>query len=239
MNSPLDTLKQLKEMLDAGTITPQEFEALKQQLVFQPGVAAPPAAPTEALVSPAAEIPVGPVATSPPSEYRRADDLPTSAPTGPPPPATPVLPPPAAPTETPEWMAAAAPLLLSNHETLPEPTERRNPLTLVFAIGGALVLLALVLYLALDNKHDSERLTSATQTAADTTAVAPEVGPQTEQITLPPAAAPETVRVAPVAAPPVAPAAATRFRSDSVATPTPVKAPNVTEKITMVPDTTM
>lgn len=236
MNSPLDTLKQLKEMLDAGTITPQEFEALKQQLVFSQGVA-PTASPTEAFVSPAAAA-TGPVAVSPPSDAVRTDDLPTPAPTGPLPVATPVIPPPAAPTENPEWMAAAAPMLLSTHDALPEPTERRNPLTLVFAIGGALVLLALVLYLALDNKHDSERLTSATQTAADSTAVVPEVGPQTEQITLPPATAPETVRVAPVAPPPVAPAA-TKFRSDSVAAPAKTTVPNIIEKTTTTTDTAM
>lgn len=47
-SSPLDTLRQLKEMLDAGALTPTEFEALKQRLVFTapaaPGPAAPPAA---------------------------------------------------------------------------------------------------------------------------------------------------------------------------------------------------
>ena len=32
--SPLDTLRQLKEMLDAGALSPTEFEALKQRLVF-------------------------------------------------------------------------------------------------------------------------------------------------------------------------------------------------------------
>nr|GFC25590.1 hypothetical protein [Tanacetum cinerariifolium] len=31
---PLATLRQLKEMLDAGALTPQEFEALKQKLIF-------------------------------------------------------------------------------------------------------------------------------------------------------------------------------------------------------------
>ena len=39
-NSPIDTLRQLKEMLDSGALTPAEFEALKQRLVFT----APPAA---------------------------------------------------------------------------------------------------------------------------------------------------------------------------------------------------
>ena len=46
--SPLDTLRQLKEMLDAGALTPSEFEALKQRLVFNEPLIAlslPPAAP--------------------------------------------------------------------------------------------------------------------------------------------------------------------------------------------------
>ncbi|TGE10088.1 hypothetical protein [Hymenobacter fodinae] len=42
--SPLDTLRQLKEWLDAGTITPQEFETLKRKLLFSEN--ASPAAPT-------------------------------------------------------------------------------------------------------------------------------------------------------------------------------------------------
>ena len=38
-SSPLETLRQLKEMLDAGALTPTEFEALKQRLVFNAGSA--------------------------------------------------------------------------------------------------------------------------------------------------------------------------------------------------------
>ncbi|MDQ2794517.1 MAG: SHOCT domain-containing protein [Bacteroidota bacterium] len=47
-SSPLDTLRQLKEMLDAGALTPTEFEALKQRLVFTPAAPGPvvPAATT-------------------------------------------------------------------------------------------------------------------------------------------------------------------------------------------------
>ena len=44
-SSPLDTLRQLKEMLDAGALTPAEFDALKQRLVIAPGTAAPAAGP--------------------------------------------------------------------------------------------------------------------------------------------------------------------------------------------------
>jgi hypothetical protein len=43
--SPLDTLRQLKEWLDAGTITSQEFETLKRKLLFSEN--ATPTAPTQ------------------------------------------------------------------------------------------------------------------------------------------------------------------------------------------------
>ncbi|MBF9141774.1 SHOCT domain-containing protein [Hymenobacter properus] len=56
-SSPLDTLRQLKEMLDSGALTPTEFEALKQRLVFHDG--ATPAAPAASASSDAApEAPV-------------------------------------------------------------------------------------------------------------------------------------------------------------------------------------
>jgi hypothetical protein len=61
-----------------------------------------------------------------------------------------------------------------------------------------------------------EHLTSGTQTAADSTATAPETGPQAEQLNLPPVAAPETIRVAPVVRP--APANS-QFSIDSTAAP--------------------
>lgn len=203
-NSPLATLRQLKEMLDAGTLTPQEFEALKQKLVFGSEVAGAvePAAPavsaTPAYIVPAE--PMEPVASE----------------------VSPVPPP-----ETPDWLAAAAPALV-DHST-PAPAyeesfeeEKRNPLNLVFAIGGALVFLAVVLYLTLGNRTADEHLTSTTQTAADSTAVVPETGPQAQQLTLPPAT-PETIRVAPTMPLP-ATAAASKFSADSTAI-APVAAP--------------
>ncbi|UOQ78415.1 hypothetical protein MUN84_07535 [Hymenobacter sp. 5516J-16] len=88
----------------------------------------------------------------------------------------------------------------------------KSPLGTILIVGGILALLALVAYLMLGNQ-DSERLTSTTLTAADSLATRPEEGPQSEQIDLPPAAAPETVRVAPVAPPVTTPA------PDSVAQP--------------------
>ena len=208
-NSHLATLRQLKEMLDAGTLTPSEFEALKQQLVFgKEGVGRG----EEQL-----PMPLVPAAAAPAADLLVPTDFlePEPEPLGPSVETS-------TPSEAPDWLAAAAPPLLAPEE---EPTylaaERRNPLTLVFAVGGALVLLAIVLYLTLGNRPESEHLTSISQTAADSTAVAPEVGPQAEQITLPPAAAPETIRVAPTTPPPTVPAAAGKFRADSVLAPAP------------------
>ncbi len=213
-NSPLATLRQLKEMLDAGTLTPQEFEALKQKLIF--GAEAPTATEPVTPVAPVAPAP----AYIPPAELA-----------GPVAPEVSPVPPP----ETPDWLAAAAPVLVDHSRTAPTPPdeepayeeglEKRNPLNLVFAIGGALVFLAVVLYLTLGNRGPDEHLTSTTQTAADSTRVAPEIGPQAQQLTLPPAS-PETIRVAPVVPATTTPAA-NKFSTDSAttATPAPVAAP--------------
>lgn len=201
--SSLAALRQLQELLDAGTITPPEFEALKRQLIFG---AAPPAPPTASPTPPAP-----PEAALPPAEPAALeDDAQLLA---------------ALSSPSPDWLAAAAPSLLA-YEDAPTPlppAERRNPLNLIFLVGGILVLLGIVAYLTLERQPPSEHLTSASQTAADSTAVVPEVGPQVEQITLPPAAAPETVRVAPVVrvVPPVAPLSS---MADSVVT-APAAAP--------------
>ncbi|MBX0291127.1 hypothetical protein K3G63_11785 [Hymenobacter sp. HSC-4F20] len=93
----------------------------------------------------------------------------------------------------------------------------KSPLGTILIVGGIIALLALVAYLMWGNQ-DSERLTSTTLTAADSVTTAPEVGPQSEQIDLPPAAAPETVRVAPAVPLPTTP-------SDSVNPATPAAAP--------------
>ncbi len=68
-----------------------------------------------------------------------------------------------------------------------------------------MLLLALIWYLVAGQSRSSEHLTSISQTAADTVSVAPETGPQAEQLDLPAAAAPETVRVAPIIPPTAAP----------------------------------
>ncbi len=234
-HSSLAALRQLKEMLDAGTITPQEFETLKRQLIFglEPALPLAPAADSPVLpltsdpatsISPEAPAPV-------PEETIAAYDTiaPNPAELAPPPPAA-----------RPDWLAAPA---VGIPSYTPDPLlaeEQRNPLNLVFIIGGALVVLGLVLYLFIGRPTaPDEHLASGSQTAADSTTVAPEVGPQAEQITLPPAAAPETIRVAPVARPVVAPAAR-QFKADSVAAPVvapalPAKAPAAAPAATPMP----
>lgn len=225
-NSPIATLRQLKEMLDAGTLTPQEFEALKQKLIFGADAVAPtpPVAPV-AQTAPARSTPPAYVAPAETSAPARSEVSPAP--------------------ETPDWLAAVAPALVDHSAPVVEEEpvydeglEKRNPLNLIFAIGGALIFLAVVLYLTLGNRTTDEHLTSTTQTAADSTRVAPEVGPQAEQLTLPPAS-PETIRVVPVVPATVAPAAST-FRSDSAATSAPAVTPTTPAKAAAkpVPNTT-
>lgn len=206
-HSSLAALRQLKEMLDAGTITPQEFETLKRQLIFGAEPDLPLASPPQS-VSPTStyEAPEAP-APEPEATIAAYDTIaPNPSELPPPPPASP------------DWLAAAAPSLLPTEEAdLPPAEERRNPLNLVFAIGGLLVFLGVIAYLMIGRPaQPDEHLTSGTQTAADSTATEPEVGPQAEQLNLPPVAAPETVRVAPVARPVPA---ASQFQTDSAAAP--------------------
>jgi hypothetical protein len=193
-NSALATLRQLKEMLDAGALTPQEFETLKQKLLFGPEAAAP-------ITEPPLSVTLGPSSAA-------ADPV-VSAPVVP---TTVDLPPASATAESTDWLAAAAPVLMEDTPTNPlieAPEERRNPLTLVFIIGGVLLLLAMVLYLTLGGNTPDEHLTSTSQTAA-----------------------PETIRVAPAIAPaPVPQAAATQFKADSTAAP----AANAPIKVTSPP----
>lgn len=218
-SSPLDTLRQLKEMLDARALTPAEFESLKQRLVFSSDaplavpalppapvpllpVAAPTALPPKPLESAVEPLPLPPLAEA-------AASLPTTE-AGPVryfEPLAPLITPPPVVYEAP----ASAPL--PEPEYVPEPElaaaaapvadspPGRSPLALVLAVVGVLGLLALVFYLG-SNRHPSERLSSTSQTAADSVATTIDVGPQAEQ--LPQAAAePETVRVAPAHPAPV------------------------------------
>lgn len=220
-SASLDTLRQLEALLAAGTLTPQEFDTLKQRLIFGPAPAAPASNPVPTAASPAATGPVPgapddatPLASladlaGPPLPADSAPELPlpyldsASALT---PEALPLLAP------EPDWLAAPAPPLLTSvdesvaTESEYEPTgpaaERRNPLNLVFALGMLVLFLGVMAYLLL-GRHPApdEHLTSTSQTAADSATVVPETGPQAEQLTLPPVAGPDTVRVVPATPP--------------------------------------
>lgn len=276
--SPLDTLRQLKEWLDAGAITPDEFKALKQKLVFAeapPAAAAPDspvadAAPAPAVLppTPAAAPPVvtpeiiaseppaepaTPAATEPllvsetppvvmppieepisvsPEELRPSVSVPE--PKLPPRPEPVLEPTTVAPVEMAPLLppithapAAGSPGGGDEQEYVEEDAytvPRKSPLLPIVVVASILALLALVAYLLMDGR-DSERLTSTSRTGADSVALQPEIGPQTEQIELPPIAAPETIRVAPVAPPVVAPAsvdtAAMAVAEPATASPAP------------------
>ena len=206
-NSPLDILRQLKEMLDAGALTPTEFEALKQRLVLNPSAISPSV--------PAADV--VPTAISPP----------------PLPPPVVSLPPPIAAQASPTFEDVAAGPGYSGSESVaanlpaafpesltpapqPEPAPTwqtsgefpavveepaRNPLALILSIGGVLVFLAVVAYLSF-NRPPSERISSTSMTAADSTAAVIEIGPQAAPLPQS-TAVPETVRVAPTNPAPV------------------------------------
>ena len=216
-DSSLDTLRQLKEWLDAGTITQQEFDALKQKLVFNQTAApvppvspAPPSTPPvppahepTTMAAPVSEPLLPPVTTEPVPAYTQP--LPPTPPVTTPGFSHPLEAgrPGASPSQDDAFITATAPATEEEYvEDTAYTAPAKSPLGTILVVGGIVLLLALVAYLILGNR-ESERLTSTTRTAADSLATNPEVGPQTEQIELPPAAAPETIRVAPAV--PVAP----------------------------------
>ncbi|MBF9219623.1 SHOCT domain-containing protein [Hymenobacter ruricola] len=224
-SSPLDTLRQLKEMLDAGALTPAEFEALKKRLLFQESAAAPAAAPDAAVPTPPAGPPAAPSAPqffTPSSEAAPAVPAPeyvapavpraseTEAPIVPPlPPLVAFV---SASDPTPEPVSA---FVADEYPEAQSPAPK-SPLALILTIGGVLALLAVVLYLSM-NRPPSERISSTSLTPADTVAAPIETGPQAEQ--LPTVAAPETIRVAPTNPAPVVQPRPAPVMSDSVATP--------------------
>lgn len=217
-SSPLDTLRQLKEMLDSGALTPAEFEALKQRLVFMPS--APESAAPESGIPPAAPI----VPTTEASEALV------------PPPSTPsfynpnsTLPPVAAEQSVDALAFRAAPEPVSKSEdsadfssavstpsyveaeTLTDddafepanpPAERNSSLGLVLAIGAVLVFLAVVAYLGFTRRTTDEHISSISQTAADSLNTTIETGPQVAPLPTTDIV-PETVRVAPTNPAPV------------------------------------
>jgi len=256
-SSPLDTLRQLKEMLDAGALTPAEFDALKQRLLFNSGsatdAATPPAAPPAVppLTSTWLDTPPEPVITVQPA----AAPVPpvTPAPT---PSATAVPPvlfedvaavgpsrPSALPGDSGADLPPVSPEAFATAAAAPNPragiesdafgefeepaAPSNNSLALVLSIGGVLAFLAVVLYLSL-NRPPSEHLSSTSQTAADSVQTAIDEGPQAVQPPAP-ASVPETVRVAPAhPAPVVVPRPTTPPRTDSaVQAPAPVASDSV------------
>jgi hypothetical protein len=204
--SPLDTLRQLKEWLDAGTITPAEFDTLKRKLLFSENTTPPPPHAPSTTAGPVEDPFLPPTTVYSPTEPTPRSGSPVAFGPAPSPPTNP-----APPDFYGAGYKSAAPVdALPDDEPLEEePLEAgvpaRNPLALILTIGGVLALIGIVLYLAFGNR-ESERLTSTSRTGADSVMVQPEVGPQAQQIDLPPAAAPETVRVAPAIQPATAPA---------------------------------
>ena len=205
-SSPLDTLRQLKEMLDAGALTPTEFEALKQRLVFSEPPTAPslPPAFEEAAITPPhtphagyPEPPVAPAAapvSSAPEPY--AESLPPSF-------------------ENPV-SAWSSPVFAEGDM----PPARSSPLGLVIAIGAVLAFLAVVVYLSM-NRPPSEHISSTSQTATDSLATTIETGPQAAPLPAPVAVS-ETVRVAPAhPAPPMPARPAPTVRDSEYVAPVP------------------
>ncbi len=228
--SPLDTLRQLKEMLDAGVLTPTEFEALKKRLLFSEAVAPPTSPAPFAPVAPLVADLLGAVPTTPvASDYEPSAPAPQQAITEPdaanqysatsraeqeslnvtaaagfqagsPPP---LVGPPPALVEVPPVPAAEPEGWADDEFSEATRPPSRSPLALVLSIGGLLALLGLVVYLSLNRPH-SERLTSTSRTAADSVATSIEVGPQAEPLPPVAEAEPEIIRVMPAnPAPPV------------------------------------
>ena len=203
--SPLDTLRQLKEMLDAGALTPTEFEALKQRLVFAP--TAPVAHdPPAALPAPSSDFSrPGPSGSGPAPREEEAAALDFE------PGAEPLF----VSEASADFPVAAggsgyvpAEVPTTNHaaESANPPAEQNSSLGLLLAIAGVLVFLAVVAYLGF-TRPASEHISSTSQTAADSVAAPIETGPQVAPLPVI-AALPETVRVAPANPAPVLPSRA-------------------------------
>ena len=228
-SSPLDTLRQLKEMLDAGALTPTEFEALKQRLVFNE----PPTSPPSPLPPTVSEVPSAPVVPVP-AAFEDTSVAPLYAPR------VEAIEPPATSSAAP-YPAASEPSPASFQAPLAEPVSewpsqefteeaatpptRSSPLGLIIAIGAVLAFLAVVAYLSM-NRPPSEHISSTSQTAADSLATTVETGPQAQPLPQTITAAPETVRVAPAHPAPRLPTRSPAAVRDSAETE---PAPSVTD----------
>ncbi len=203
LETALAELRQLRHDRQNGLITDRDYDrrvaallqgqnapALLAQLQAEGALPAPLAAP--AVVA----APAPPPAPAPPAVPPPVEPLAKAAAAAP----EPLLPLvfgglPVAPT------APTAPTAVEDEAQSELAAPTSSPALNYVLIGGGLLLLALLVAYLLKGQRPSEHLTSASRTAADTTALAPEVGPQAPRIELPPAAAPETVRVFPRAAP--------------------------------------
>ncbi|MBC8083374.1 MAG: SHOCT domain-containing protein [Hymenobacter sp.] len=228
-SSPLDTLRQLRELLDAGTITPQEFEMLKSRLLAAPAVA-PDSRPAPLEAATPSALPTHPepektppLVLGPPFGATAGAASPVPDSSSPEPYGQPSWPEAPLSAEKSALLTPPVPPIAPNPPLRPEPGDEdageepaRSPLGKILAIGGGLLLVLLIWYLVLGQSRSSEHLTSTSQTAADTVAVAPDTGPQAEQLELPPITPPETVRIAPVVPPTTAPDSTTAVIVGSV-----------------------
>ena len=221
--SPLDTLRQLKEMLDAGALTPTEFEALKQRLVFSELPTAPPSplplppAISDITSPPAVPAPVAFEAVNVVLPYASQFEAvkppvtPSAAPLLVAPEVVPVSFPEPLAVLVSEWPSQE---LTEKADVLPA---RSSPLGLIIAIGAVLAFLAVVAYLSM-NRPSSEHISSTSKTAADSVAATIETGPQAEPLPQTITAAPETVRVVPAHPAPALPASPPAGVRDSAET---------------------
>ena len=139
--SPLETLRQLREMLDAGTLSQPEFEALKQQLVFG-ATPLEPAAPTAQAVPTIAP----PLAAEDESHY-----------------------PPDEPNEI-RPVAAPSAFVVDSYEAAAAPPPA-NYLNLILSIGGLLLLFGLVIYLAANRHPSERIASDSLLTGDSTTVI--------------------------------------------------------------------
>ena len=199
LETALAELRQLRQDRQNGLITDRDYD--RRVAVLLQGQNAPAVLALLQAEGGAPAAPAAPVAPRPTPEF-----LPNATPEFLPPPA-----PVSRPVVKPESVLPPAPPVLPPSAVEDEaqaelvPPAASSALNYVL-IGGGLVLLLLLVGYLLTGQRPSEHLTSASRTAADTAAGAPEVGPQAPQMTRPPVAVPETVRVFPKTAPVLPPA---------------------------------
>ena len=164
--SAIRSIQELKNLLDSGAITPQEYEALKRKIIFGPnGVDTNPTSVTPAASRPIVTdtpVPV-PIAGDPiASQYRSEPVVPPN----------PVPPPPATPLHNTDTVGPEG----VNEDVYVEDGKKKDWLLTILITLGVLLLLGLIGY-NLFSDTESERLTSASgpdneEIVADTAAAA-------------------------------------------------------------------